>query len=180
MEKFKVYNPRKFAIGMILQNGSERAIQPHSFALLSRDDIEYLASIAPVLFEGEKLLRLEDRALSAQMGIIDSDAQPALDFTQSFQWQFEPVGEAFSAVDLAAGVAGKGSLPAVYNAVNEEAAAAFLAGKIKFPQIVDCVTEVVDSASAFAGVPSSVEDVLEVEAEARKRAHDVLSAWSSR
>ncbi|PQM74556.1 1-deoxy-D-xylulose-5-phosphate reductoisomerase [Corynebacterium sp. J010B-136] len=108
------------------------------------------------------------------------DAQPALDFTQSFQWQFEPVGEAFSAVDLAAEVAGKGSLPAVYNAVNEEAAAAFLAGKIKFPQIVDCVTEVVDSASAFAGVPSSVEDVLEVEAEARKRAHDVLSAWSSR
>ena len=109
-----------------------------------------------------------------------ADAQPALDFTQSFQWQFEPVGEAFSAVDLAAEVAGKWSLPAVYNAVNEEAAAAFLAGKIKFPQIVDCVTEVVDSASAFAGVPSSVEDVLEVEAEARKRAHDVLSAWSSR
>ena len=109
-----------------------------------------------------------------------ADAQPALDFKQSFQCQFEPVGEAFSAVDLAAEVAGKGSLPAVYNAVNEEAAAAFLAGKIKFPQIVDCVTEVVDSASAFAGVPSSVEDVLEVEAEARKRAHDVLSAWSSR
>ena len=109
-----------------------------------------------------------------------ADAQPALDFTQSFEWQFEPVGEAFSAVDLASEVAGKGSLPAVYNAVNEEAAAAFLAGKIKFPQIVDCVTEVVDSASAFAGVPSSVEDVLEVEAEARKRAHDVLSAWSSR
>lgn len=79
MEKFKVYNPRKFAIGMILQNGSERAIQAHSFALLSRDDIEYLASIAPTLFEGEKLLRLEDRALSAQLGFIDSDAQPAMD-----------------------------------------------------------------------------------------------------
>lgn len=108
------------------------------------------------------------------------DAQPALDFTQSMQWQFEPVGEAFSAVQLAADVAGKGSLPAVYNAVNEEAAAAFLAGQIKFPQIVDCVTEVLDSASEFAGVPSSVDDVLAVETEARQRAQKILSAWSSR
>jgi len=108
------------------------------------------------------------------------DAQPALDFTQSMQWQFEPVGEAFSAVQLAADVAGKGSLPAVYNAVNEEAAEAFLEGKIKFPQIVDCVTEVLDSASEFAGVPSSVDDVLAVETEARQRAQKILSAWSSR
>ena len=108
------------------------------------------------------------------------DAQPALDFTQSMQWQFEPVGEAFSAVQLAADVAGKGSLPAVYNAVNEEAAAAFLAGQIKFPQIVDCITEVLDSASEFAGVPSSVDDVLAVETEARQRAQNILSAWSSR
>lgn len=108
------------------------------------------------------------------------DAQPALDFTQSMQWQFEPVGEAFSAVQLAADVAGKGSLPAVYNAVNEEAAAAFLAGQIKFPQIVDCITEVLDSASEFAGVPSSVDDVLAVETEARQRAQKILSAWSSR
>ena len=107
------------------------------------------------------------------------DAQPALDFTQSMQWQFEPVGEAFSAVQLAADVAGKGSLPAVYNAVNEEAAAAFLAGQIKFPQIVDCITEVLDSASEFAGVPSSVDDVLAVETEARQRAQKILSAWSS-
>lgn len=108
------------------------------------------------------------------------DAQPALDFTQSMQWQFEPVGEAFSAVQLAADVAGKGSLPAVYNAVNEEAAEAFLEGKIKFPQIVDCIAEVLDSASEFAGVPSSVDDVLAVEAEARQRAQKILSAWSSR
>lgn len=108
------------------------------------------------------------------------DAQPALDFSEAFQWQFEPVGDAFSAVDLAAEVAGKGSMPAVYNAVNEEAAAAFLAGRIRFPQIVDCITEVLDSAASFAGVPSSVDDVLEVEAEARKRAQQVLSAWSPR
>lgn len=106
------------------------------------------------------------------------DAQPALDFSQVMDWHFEPVGEAFIAVQLAADVAGKGTLPAVYNAVNEEAAAAFLAGRIKFPQIVDCITEVLDSASQFAGVPSTVDDVLAVEAEARMRANKLLSTWS--
>ena len=106
------------------------------------------------------------------------DAQPALDFSQVMDWHFEPVGEAFTAVQLAADVAGKGTLPAVYNAANEEAAAAFLAGRIKFPQIVDCITEVLDSASQFAGVPSTVDDVLAVEAEARKRANKLLSTWS--
>lgn len=79
MDKIRVYNPRKFAIGVSLQNGSERAIAPGSFAMLSRDDIEYLASIAPSIFMGEKMLRLEDRALAAQMGFIDDVAQPALD-----------------------------------------------------------------------------------------------------
>ena len=106
------------------------------------------------------------------------DAQPALDFSQAMDWHFEPVGEAFTAVQLAADVAGKGTFPAVYNAVNEEAAAAFLAGRIKFPQIVDCITEVLDSASQFAGVPSSVDDVLAVEKEARERAGVVLDSWA--
>ncbi|MGO2548607.1 1-deoxy-D-xylulose-5-phosphate reductoisomerase [Corynebacterium casei] len=106
------------------------------------------------------------------------DAQPALDFSQVLDWHFEPVGKAFTAVQLAADVAGKGTLPAVYNAVNEEAAAAFLSGRIKFPQIVDCITEVLDSASQFAGVPSTVDDVLAIEAEARKRANKLLSTWS--
>ena len=103
------------------------------------------------------------------------DAQPSLDFRQAMDWNFEPVGEAFTAVKLSADVAGEGTLPAVYNAVNEEAAEAFLNGRIKFPQIVDCITVVLDSASQFAGVPSTVDDVLAVEAEARKRAHQVLS-----
>ena len=58
MEKTRVYNPRKYDIGLLLQNGSERVIHAGSFALLSRDDIEYLISIAPALFENEKLMTL--------------------------------------------------------------------------------------------------------------------------
>lgn len=79
MEKIRVYNPRKFAVGVTLQNGAERAVMPGSFAMLSRDEIEYLASIAPSLFEGEKVLRLEDRELALQLGFIDTPAQPTLD-----------------------------------------------------------------------------------------------------
>lgn len=79
MEKIRVYNPRKYAIGVILQNGTERSILPGSFALLSKDDIEYLASIAPALFEGEKQLRLDDRNLAVDLGFIESVDQPVLD-----------------------------------------------------------------------------------------------------
>ena len=79
MEKIRVYNPRKYAIGVILQNGAERSILPGSFALLTKDDIEYLASIAPALFEGEKQLRLDDRNLAVDLGFIESVDQPVLD-----------------------------------------------------------------------------------------------------
>ncbi|HIU94932.1 MAG TPA: hypothetical protein IAD24_07205 [Candidatus Aphodomorpha intestinavium] len=79
MDKTRVYNQRKYSIGLILQNGAERVIHPGSFALLARDEIEYLASIAPSLFDGEKQLRLEDRALAAQLGFVDDAQAETLD-----------------------------------------------------------------------------------------------------
>lgn len=103
-------------------------------------------------------------------------AQPALDFSQAHDWHFEPVNdEAFPAVRLAReSAAAGGTTPAVYNAANEEAAAAFLAGRIRFPEIVDVVGTVLEGASGFAGVPSTVDDVLAVEGEARRRANDLV------
>ena len=79
MDKTRVYNQRKYSIGLILQNGAERVIHPGSFALLARDEIEYLASIAPSLFDGEKQLRLEDRALATQLGFVDDAQAETLD-----------------------------------------------------------------------------------------------------
>ena len=104
-------------------------------------------------------------------------AQPALDFTQSFSWDFEPVDDAtFPAVQCARDVVTRGGTwPAIYNAANEEAAAEFLSGRIAFPQIMDVVEEVLEHADGFAGVPSTVEDVLASEAAARAKAHDVMS-----
>lgn len=103
-------------------------------------------------------------------------AQHALDFTQAHTWAFEPVDdEAFPAVRLARQAAQKkGTFPAVYNAANEEAAAAFLAGRIRFPQIVDVVGEILEGASQFAGVSSNIDDILATEVEARMRANQLI------
>lgn len=107
-------------------------------------------------------------------------AQPSLDFLQSSTWEFGPVDDfAFPAVRLARDVVTQGGTwPAVYNAANEEAAEAFLQGRIRFPQIVDTVAEVLSVADAFAGVPSGLDDVLACEREARARAHKVLEGFS--
>lgn len=109
-----------------------------------------------------------------------ADAQPALDFGQAMDWRFEPLDEgAFPAVKLAREVAAaRGTYPAVYNAANEEAAVAFLAGRIKFPQIVDIVGEVLESASDFAVVPSSFDEIVAVETQARQRAQSLIDATS--
>ncbi|MGV0326149.1 1-deoxy-D-xylulose-5-phosphate reductoisomerase [Corynebacterium confusum] len=109
-----------------------------------------------------------------------ADAAPALDFSNAYTWEFEPLDdESFPAVQLARQVATTGgSHPAVYNAANEEAAAAFLAGRIRFPRIVDIVGEVVGDCGGYAGVPSSVDDVLAVEREARARANERVDYYA--
>ncbi len=104
------------------------------------------------------------------------EAEPAIDFTQSATWSFEPVDNtAFPAVELAREVAVHGgTYTAVYNAANEEAAQAFLNGGIHFPQIVDVISSVLENASEFALEPHSVHDIIQVETEARLRARDII------
>jgi 1-deoxy-D-xylulose-5-phosphate reductoisomerase len=90
-------------------------------------------------------------------------AATACDFSTASRWEFEPLdGDVFPAVQLArhAGQAG-GCLPAVYNAANEEAAAAFLAGRISFPAIVRTIADVLDVANQWAAEPATVDDVLD-------------------
>lgn len=98
------------------------------------------------------------------------DAQPQLDFSQVADWHFEPLDDAaFPAVQLAREAA-QNSSGVVYNAANEQAAAAFLAGRIHFPEIVDTVAHVLGQYSQLTGVLSSVDDILAVEREARAKA----------
>jgi 1-deoxy-D-xylulose-5-phosphate reductoisomerase len=101
----------------------------------------------------------------------------ACDFSTASTWDFEPLDAAvFPAVDLAreAGSTG-GCLTAVYNAANEEAAAAFLAGRIRFPAIVRTIAEVLRAADQWAAEPATVEDVLDAQHWARDRAKGAVS-----
>jgi len=70
-----------------------------------------------------------------------------IDWTVSHSWTFEPLDtNAFPAVELAKKVGRKGgTYPAVFNAANEQAVAAFHAGRIGFLDIVDTILRVVES-----------------------------------
>ena len=96
----------------------------------------------------------------------------ACDFTVAGSWEFEPLdNRVFPAVDLArqAGETG-GCMTAVYNAANEEAAEAFLAGRIGFPAIVRTIADVLSAADQWAAEPATVDDVLDAQRWARDRA----------
>jgi 1-deoxy-D-xylulose-5-phosphate reductoisomerase len=94
------------------------------------------------------------------------------DFTTASTWHFEPLDdEVFPAVALAREAGSRGGcLTAVYNAANEEAAAAFLDGRIRFPAIVRIVAEVLRAADQWSAQPATVDDVLEAQDWARARA----------
>ena len=105
------------------------------------------------------------------------EAALACDFSTASTWEFEPLdAEVFPAVELAREAGRKGGcLTAVYNAANEEAAAAFLAGRIRFPAIVRTIAEVVRAADQWAAEPATVEDVLDAQHWARERAKGAVS-----
>jgi 1-deoxy-D-xylulose-5-phosphate reductoisomerase len=92
-----------------------------------------------------------------------------VDWSKSHNWQFDPLDEdVFSAVKLArqVGTLGK-SYPAVYNASNEQAVAAFHAGLITFDQITELIERAVEAHEPEAQL--SLESVLAAEKWARDR-----------
>jgi 1-deoxy-D-xylulose-5-phosphate reductoisomerase len=119
-----------------------------------------------------------DMRLPIALGLAWPDRVPGvgvpLDWTTASTWTFEPLDtQAFGAVDLAkhVGVLG-GTFPAVFNAANEQAVAAFHAGAIGFLDIVDTVRRVVDAHTA--GEPS-LDGVLAAERWARDAADRALT-----
>jgi 1-deoxy-D-xylulose-5-phosphate reductoisomerase len=99
-------------------------------------------------------------------------ASAPCDWSKAATWTFEPLdNKAFPAVELAreAGLMG-GCVPAVYNAANEEAVAAFRAQNAGFTSIVDTVSEVVSAADEWRREPRDIDDVLAAEEWARQRA----------
>jgi 1-deoxy-D-xylulose-5-phosphate reductoisomerase len=99
-----------------------------------------------------------------------------LDWTTASQWTFEPLdAAAFPAVELAKKVGTEGgTYPAVFNAANEQAVAAFHAGSIGYLGILEVVERVVDLHAPFGGSLTR-ESVLEAEAWARGAAEEVIT-----
>jgi len=104
-------------------------------------------------------------------------ATAAIDWSKSQNWQFMPIdNERYPAVELAkrCGQLGSG-LPAAYNAANEVAVAAFLAGQVKFTAIIDIVESVVQSFGS--NTPTTIRDISDVsgiEQGARSKASEVI------
>jgi 1-deoxy-D-xylulose-5-phosphate reductoisomerase len=98
-----------------------------------------------------------------------------LDFAQLGRLDFEaPRRRDFPALDLAreAGERG-GTLPAVLNAANEVAVAAFLASRVPFPRIWETVAEVMERHAPVA--EPTLDDILEADREARAAAEALVN-----
>jgi 1-deoxy-D-xylulose-5-phosphate reductoisomerase len=112
-----------------------------------------------------------------------ADAAAPCDWSTARSWTFEPLDDAaFPAVSLArrVGLAG-GVAPAVYNAANEEAVAAFIELRLPFTGIVDTVEQVVEETlAAGLGNASSLADVLHAERSARERARALIAGAPDR
>ena len=104
-------------------------------------------------------------------------ATAAIDWSKSHTWEFSPIdSDKYPAIELAkrCGQVGAG-LPAVYNAANEVAVAAFLAGQIKFTAIIDTVESVVQSfGSNTTTTIRDISDVSGIEQSARSKAAEII------
>jgi 1-deoxy-D-xylulose-5-phosphate reductoisomerase len=100
---------------------------------------------------------------------------PPLDLTKVGKLTFqEPDTETFVLLQLALdAIATGGAVPAVLNAANEVAVAAFLHKKLSFTGIFDLVCETVAALPDAANI-SSIDDVFAYDAEARRVADDLL------
>ncbi|CAH1648330.1 1-deoxy-D-xylulose 5-phosphate reductoisomerase [Hyphomicrobiales bacterium] len=142
------------------------------------------------------LVTFRDGSVSAGMAVPDMrvaaahclgidgrlDAPPArfLDLAASAPLSFErPDLKRFPALGLAtAALREGGAMPAVLNAANEVAVAAFLAGKLRFSGIPALVEAVCAAAPAGGRAPGDVAAALAIDHDSRRRAASLLSQAS--
>ena len=105
------------------------------------------------------------------------NASVPIDWSAASTWSFAPIDTVkFPAVDLArrCGSLG-GGLPAIFNAANEVAVAAFLDSHIGYTAIIDTVDAVVQQLSPIAvSALRDLADVSAIEDDARRVAHEVI------
>jgi len=146
-------------------------VHPQSIvhSLVEWRDGSWIAQLAPndMIFPIQYALAYPERWAN-QFPRLDPAALGALEFLALDERTFPAVALARQA--LAAGESG----PAVFNAANEIAVRAFLAGRIPFPAIVSTIERVL--ASHTAGAIESLDDALAWDAWGRREAERVVSA----
>jgi 1-deoxy-D-xylulose-5-phosphate reductoisomerase len=103
-------------------------------------------------------------------------ATKTMDWSQHQTLEFEPIdNERFPVIELArrCGELG-GGLPAIFNAANEVAVAAFLAGQISFTSIIESVDLTVQKLGSAVNPIRDLADVSAIENDARKVAGEIL------
>jgi 1-deoxy-D-xylulose-5-phosphate reductoisomerase len=169
----------------MMNKGLELIEAAHLFPV-GLDRIEILVHPQSVI---HSMVEYRDRSTLAQLGSPDmripiahalawpqriaTPCQP-LDLARIGRLDFEaPDPDRFPALRLARAAAAQGgATPAILNAANEVAVAAFLAGRIGFLDIAMIVEDVLEHYGA--PTPGGIDDVLAADAEARVRAGQVM------
>jgi 1-deoxy-D-xylulose-5-phosphate reductoisomerase len=170
-----------------LANKALEVIEAHFLFGLSYDRIEVVVHPQSVV---HSFVEFIDGSVVAQMSVptmelpvlyalthperVADDGVPAFDPVKLSPMTFEPVDhDRFPALRLgiAAGEAG-GAAPAVFNAANERAVAAFLAGKIAFADIPRAISSALGK---LGGMPSgSREQLLAADSAARRLVQEMF------
>jgi 1-deoxy-D-xylulose-5-phosphate reductoisomerase len=141
------------------------------------------------------MVRYRDGSIIAQLGIPDmripiayalsyprrlQAAWRRLELTELSELNFLPVEKKrFPALALAyQALAAAGTMPAVLNAANEVAVAAFLDGRIGFRDIHRIIASVMEAHTPFHA--ADVRDILEADRSARERASGLIARNASR
>ena len=173
-----------------LVNKGLEVIEAHLLFGVDLDDIEVVVHRQSVI---HSMVEFTDGSTIAQASPPDmripialalawpervAGAASPVDWSAAHTWTFEPLDhEAFPAVALAREAArAAGTVPAVYNAANEECVAAFMAGRIPFAGIVDTVARVVSEHGGSGPRTAGLDDVLGADSWARVRARELTLA----
>lgn len=173
-----------------LMNKGLELIEAHELFDVGWDDLDVVVhpqSIVHSMVEfhdGSTLAQLSppDMRLPLQLAMAWPERLPhafaACDWQQAQTLTFEPVDRAtFDALELAERAGRRrSSFPAVLNAANETAVAAFLDGRVGFLDITACVADTLDAwESTDPTAPRDLDDVLYADRWARARASDQLA-----
>ena len=169
-----------------MMNKGLELIEAHHLFPVGADKLDILVHPQSII---HSMVEYVDGSVLAQMGAPDmrtpiahtlawparmESPSPRLNLAEIGRLDFEaPDPARFPALRLArAALDAGGAAPAVLNAANEVAVAAFLAGSIGFLEIAARVDAVL--ARVALAAPDSLEDVLAIDAEARHSARDLI------